>query len=132
MAYMNQERKRELAALCKKALAKFPGVKWTLAVRHHSTIVLTIASGDIDFQSEAREGIRFDGGSCDVNRHCIERDWTGRAREFLSKANEALSTGNFDKSDIQTDYFNVGWYVDLQIGRWDKAYVLTGREEARP
>lgn len=128
---MNQERKRELGALCKKALAKFPLVRWSLRVRHHSTIVLTIASGDIDFRSEAREGLRFEDGHCDVNRYCIDRDWKGRAREFLSKANEALSTGNFDKSDMQTDYHHVGWYVDLQIGRWDKPYsllVVTERE----
>lgn len=37
----------------------------------------------------------------------------------------ALNTDNFDKSDIQTDYFHVGHYVDVQLGRWNKPFVVT-------
>jgi len=35
-----------------------------------------------------------------------------------------MNTGNWDKSDIQTDYFNVGWYVDVNIGKWNKPYIM--------
>jgi hypothetical protein len=35
-----------------------------------------------------------------------------------------MNDGNWDKSDIQSDYFNVGWYVDVNIGRWNKPYAL--------
>jgi hypothetical protein len=34
-----------------------------------------------------------------------------------------MNDGNWDKSDIQSDYFNVGWYVDVNIGKWNKPYV---------
>ena len=30
---------------------------------------------------------------------------------------------NHDNSDIQTDYFDVGWYVDVNAGIWNKPYV---------
>ena len=48
MAYMSQERKQSLAPSIKAVLKKY-GVKGTLAVRNHSTLVLNIKSGSIDF-----------------------------------------------------------------------------------
>jgi hypothetical protein len=35
-----------------------------------------------------------------------------------------MNAGNHDRSDIQTDYFDVGWYVDVNIGRWDRPYQV--------
>ena len=37
----------------------------------------------------------------------------------------AMMIGNHNESDSQTDYFNVGWYIDIGIGRWDKPYQVT-------
>lgn len=136
MAHVNQARKATLAAACKAALAKWPGVKWTLSVRNHSTIVMTIASGDIDFEADAvlndmrGETERLRDGHADVHRHGISRDWSGEAKRFLTAASEALHTGNHDNSDIQSDYFDVGWYVDIQIGRWNKPYACTAPKAA--
>jgi hypothetical protein len=28
-----------------------------------------------------------------------------------------------------TDYFDVGWYIDIKIGKWDKPYNFTGEIE---
>lgn len=129
MAHMDQARKSTLAAAARTALAKWPGVKWSLSVRNHSTIVMTIAASDVDFAAAATEASlqqSISEGHVDVNRHYIARDFTGSARDFLLAAIEALSTGNHDRSDIQSDYFDVGWYVDIQIGRWNKPYRFTG------
>jgi len=35
-----------------------------------------------------------------------------------------MNIGNFDKSDVQTDYFHVGWYMSVNLGKWDKPYIL--------
>ena len=48
MAYMSQEKKAEIAPAI-KAICKKYGVKASVAVRHHSTLVLNIKSGKIDF-----------------------------------------------------------------------------------
>ena len=48
MAYMSQEKKAKIAPKVKKILKKF-GVKGSLAVRNHSTLVLNLKSGKIDF-----------------------------------------------------------------------------------
>jgi hypothetical protein len=37
----------------------------------------------------------------------------------------ALNCDNYDNSDSMTDYFDVGHYVDLNIGKWDKPFVCT-------
>lgn len=143
MAYMNQEKKAELGALVRAALAKWPAVKWSLSVRHHSTIVLTITKGPIDFARSAavdrtgQRGIERDfdaegNGSHDVNEHAVAHDWTGDARAFLVAAKAALSTGNHDRSDIQSDHFDVGWYVDIKIGTHAKPYHFTGTRETAP
>lgn len=47
MAYMNQERKAQLAPAIKAHCAKY-GMKASIAVRTHSTLVVNIKSGPLD------------------------------------------------------------------------------------
>jgi hypothetical protein len=35
-----------------------------------------------------------------------------------------MNQGNWNRSDVQTDYFDVGWYCDINVGSWNKPYVL--------
>ena len=51
MAYVSQELKSKLAPKI-KAICKKYGVKASLAVRNHSTLVLNVKSGKIDFISD--------------------------------------------------------------------------------
>ena len=62
--------------------------------------------------------------SLDVNPYHYKDHFSGRALKFLQEVMPIMNDGNWDKSDIQTDYFNVGWYVDVNIGRWNKPYAL--------
>ena len=48
MAYMNQEKKKEIADLLKSKL-KGKDIKYSLGVKHHSTIVMNIQGGGVDF-----------------------------------------------------------------------------------
>ena len=117
MAYYNQEQKREVAPKIKALLKKY-GMKGSLSVRHHSTVVLNLKEGPIDF------GQNTFGGNIDINVYWIDENYTGVAREFLNEAYAILSEGNYNNSDIMTDYFDVGWYVDINVGRWDRSYKL--------
>ena len=45
-------------------------------------------------------------------------------KNFLSEVIPAMNNGNHDNSDIQTDYFDVGWYIDVNIGKWNKPYTV--------
>jgi hypothetical protein len=114
MAYMNQERKKAIAPKVAAVLKKY-GLKGSLAVEHHSTLVLNIRSGEIDFDTSKGRS---------VNTYWYKEHYSGRPLEFLEEVMPLLNAGNHDNSDIMTDYFDVGWYVDINIGQWDKAYIL--------
>lgn len=127
MAYMSQERKQQLAPAI-KAICKKYGIKATIAVRHHSTLVVNIKQGKIDFignyNATQRPGDRQAKDYIDVNPYWYHDHFTDTALAFLSELFPAMNVGNHDRSDIQTDYFDVGWYVDVNIGSWNKPYAL--------
>lgn len=137
MAYMNQERKAEKAPAIKALLKEF-GLKGSLSVNNHSSLVLTVAKGGIDFFQNTidahviYQGCRHNDGSRDdqarghmqVNEYYLEDHFSGTALAFLKKAKSILDLGNHDHSDAMTDYFNVGWYISINIGRWNKPYQL--------
>lgn len=139
MAYMSQEKKAKIAPKVKAILAKYK-VKGSLAVRNHSTLVLNLKSGSIDLienyidtDSKIFHGKKMSQDqidyirskkSLDVNPYWYQEHFTGKALNFLKEIFVAMNDGNWDKSDIQSDYFNVGWYVDVNIGKWDKPYTV--------
>jgi hypothetical protein len=123
MAYMNQERKKPIEAKLKPLLKEY-GVKGSLKINNHSTLVLTIREGRLDFESDYL--LEKEGNKVYVNPYYVKEHFVGESLEFLAKALEIMNAGNWDKSDTMTDYFNVGWYVDVHIGTWEKPYQVTG------
>ena len=116
MAYMSQQKKKQLAPNIKEICQKH-GIKATLSVRNHSTLVLTLRSGSIDF------------GNDSVNvYHYRNHNYNQRAGAFLDQVLVAMNDGNHDRSNIMIDYFDVGWYTDIKVGLWNKPYVLSIKE----
>ena len=136
MAYMNQEKKKEIAKLLKVEL-KDKDIKYSLAVSNHSTIVLNIKSGGVDFignyNKTNHDSPRHSFQNADtakdylsVNNYWIDEHFTGEAKEILEIANKCLDLNNHNNNDVMTDYFDVGHYIDINIGKWNKPYELTG------
>ena len=125
MAYVSQEMKQKAAPII-KAICKKYGVKGTLSVRHHSTLVLTVKSGVLDFFKDyTQQNSHPARDYMDVNPYWYHEHFTGKCKAFLTEAIAALKGPEyFDKSDIQTDYFHCSHYVAIHIGRWDKPYML--------
>jgi hypothetical protein len=136
MAYMSTERKQERAPAIKAVLKKY-GVKGSLSVRNHSTLVLTIKSGSIDFignsnrvcgasHYQVASGFQPNTrGYSDVNPYHYQSHFAGKALKFLSEILPLMyGSDYFDHSDAQTDYFHCSHYVDVNIGKWDKPYIL--------
>ena len=136
MAYMSQEKKAKIAPVIKAILAKYR-LKGTLSVRNHMTLCLKIKQGDIDFIKNFNEQVAtlpgYDGfkaqaatrTSIDVNQFWFKEHFTGQAKAALTELLAAMNDGNHDRSDSMTDYFDVGFYVDLSIGSWDRPYICT-------
>ena len=136
MAYMNQERKQKIAQTLKPILAKYK-VKGSLSVRNHSTIVLTLKSGAIDFIGNSNRVCGNDfyqvqrgfkpttSGYDQVNPYWFQDHYDGDAKAFLTEAFKALKSADwYDESDAMIDYFNIAYYVDVNIGKWNSPYIV--------
>jgi len=119
MAYFNQERKKAMQPRIKAILDRY-GMKGSLSVDHHSTVVLTLTAGKLNFEFENE-----DRRHLSVNPYWFKEHFKGEQLEFLTEVFAVLNDGNWDRSDSQVDYFDVGWYVDVNVGRWNKPYVCT-------
>jgi len=128
---MNQDKKAKIAPKVKSILKKY-GVKGTLGVHNHSTLVLNVSSGPIDFISnfnkvnEDKWPVMKAENYLGINPYWYQEHFSGKALSFLKELLPAMNEGNHDRSDIQSDYFDVGWYVDVNIGRWNKPYQVMG------
>jgi len=131
-AFMNQDRKKVIAQAVKPVLAKY-GVKGSLKVRNHMTIVLTIKEGKLDFWNDRnREAFRGSladmfPGHLDVNPYHHQNHYTGQSKAFFAEVFQALKAADwYDRSDAMVDFFDTKYYIDVQVGKWDKPYVLRG------
>lgn len=127
MAYADQTLKARLAPAIREICRKY-GVRATLSVRNHMSLHLTISGGVIDFIGNYNQTCNpaVSHTSIDVNQYYFRNHFSGAARDFLTEVFAAMNDGNYDRSDIQTDYFDVGWYVRVNIGRWNKPYAYKG------
>ena len=133
---MNQERKAKITKALKPILAKYK-VKGSLSVRNHSTIVLTLKSGAIDFIGNSNRVCGNDfyqvqrgfkpttTGYDQVNPYWFQDHYDGKAKAFLTEAFKALKSADwYDESDAMIDYFNIAYYVDVNIGKWNSPYIV--------
>ena len=121
MAYVSQELKKELAVGIKKVLKKYK-VKGSIAVRHHSTLVVNLKSGAVDFQKDylSDQKVHYS-----INPYHYQSHFEGKAKAFLTELEAAVKSDKwFDKSDIMTDYFHTAYYWDVNIGKFNKDYVV--------
>lgn len=130
MAYISKDDKN-LKAVLLRQLGKKYGVKLSVSRDNHSTIVLTLYSGKIDFFSDYlwHKTLFVDGTQyIDVNPYylCDQFKQDSKAFEFLNQALKIMNQGNWNKSDISTDYFDIGFYVTINIGKFKKPYQFIG------
>jgi hypothetical protein len=130
MAYVSQTLKARLAPKVKEILAKYK-LKGRLSVRNHSTLVLNIMSGEIDFVKNYFDNMSGDRrhsdkmrGYIDVNVYHYTRHFDGPAYDFLNEVYAAMMDGNWDNSEPQFDHFDKGWHVSICVGRWNNHYGL--------
>jgi hypothetical protein len=135
MAYMSQERKATIAPVV-KALLKKHGLKGSLSVRDHTNLVLTIKEGAIDFIQNANDNLESNKSAhgrfayipekdcIQVNHYYISDYFSDKAAQALIELRDAMMVGNHNNSDSQSDYFDVGWYINIHVGRWNAPYKL--------
>jgi len=138
MAYMNQEQKAQLAPAIRAVFARY-GMKGSISVDNHSSLVVTIKSGKLDLIGEAnrfnreyaeRTGQRFYEVKdyYQANAYRPDQYADNTVGQFFRELTAAMR-GNlwYDRSDTMTDYFDTAYYLHINVGRWNQPYVCTGR-----
>lgn len=110
MAYITTERVKEIRNEIKSLFPKT--FKFSITRENHSCVSVALIASPLKFK-EARPNI---------NEFYLSK---APHATILRIIKDVINQGNFDHSDSQTDYFHVGFYIDIQIGRWDKPYVCT-------
>ena len=141
MAYVSQEMKKQLAPQIKAVLKKY-GMKGTIAVSNHSKLVVNLKEGKLDLIGQAnldnkaraeRTGDRFFEieGNYQANPYSAHNSGNVIIAKFFKDLVAAMNgvgsdIGNYDNSDVMTDYFDVGWYIGINVGDYGKPYICTG------
>lgn len=127
MAYITKEQVAKRRELIKSKFPASKGWKFSIVNENGSTISVSIIESPIDFTEQ------LDGRSyMQVNVYYIKEHFTGEAKDVLLAIRDICNEGNFDKSDISTDYHHVGWYTSINIGKWDKPFKVSDKVKQTP
>lgn len=134
----------EITKETRKALkAEFPKCKFSVTTEHgHAINVHLMSAPESPFASLDYIGSHYeqypashDGTDAQLNHYYIEQNhqgqWTSncvhlteKAAKMLIRVVEIANADNYDHSDPMRDYFSVGFYFHLAIGKWNKPFVV--------
>ena len=129
MAYISQEDKKTLAPAIKAVFKKY-GLKGSISIKNHITLCANVSAGRLDLIGAAaavgdfRSSGYYQGnayGATNPKYKDINIDIFNFYEELKKAMRGALW---FDKSDLMTDYHHTAYFMDINIGRWNKPYQL--------
>ena len=129
MAYISQEDKKTLAPAIKAVFKKY-GLKGSISIQHHMTLCANVSAGPLDLIGAAAQvgDFRSSGyyqgnayGATNEKYKDINPDIFNFYEDLKKAMRGALW---FDKSDLMTDYHHTAYYMNINIGRWNKPYQL--------
>ena len=130
-AYVSKADTQRVRQLLKQ---EFPNLKFSV-VKDGGRMSVSIMAGDIDFSDINDDVPRtkrywerwgnpkpvFDG-KLDINQYHLD-GYNPKYTPLFEKIVSIMKGEDwFDHSDSQTDYFHTAYYIDLNIGKWNKPY----------
>ena len=61
----------------------------------------------------------------DIPNNYKPRKLTEAAWKLMQSVDEIADRENWNNSDAQIDYFDVNYYLDLHVGKWNKDFVVS-------
>lgn len=136
MAYINQETKAQIVKEVKKLLPK--GWKASYAIKDHSNLIMTISQAPVDVYG----AIVTDSYGYDMGARTLDEGYrtlylgTGTLSkdqfnceeigDIMEKVSAALQAHNYNKSQVEYDHHDVGYYTRINIGTFNKRFVCAG------
>ena len=125
MAFINA---KDVQAIRNELKKEFPNLKFGVKKHRHSSVSVTVRSGDVDFSDITQNGY------AQVNQYHLH--FTGQHEPMFKRMVEIVKTapmrgegywanrGWYDNSDSMTDYFDTAYYFDINVGDWSTPYAL--------
>ncbi len=133
MAFISQDDKKTLAPAIKAVFKKY-GLKGSISIKNHMTLCANVSAGRLDLIGAAAEVFNYIGdfrtkAYYQASAYCATnpkyKDINIDIFNFYEDLKKAMRGALwFDKSDMMTDYFHTAYYMDINIGRWNKPYKL--------
>lgn len=136
MAYIGAA---EVKAIREGLKARFPNFKFGCRKGSGSlSVEVTVKQGPVDFIGNYNETVStrpggFRGGSAaerhlQINQFWFQEHFTGDAQTTIAEILRIIKTAPnrkwYDRSDVQSDYFDTAYYIHLSVGEWNQPYAL--------
>ena len=135
MAYINAEDVNHIRVALKK---EFPQYKFSVTRDHHLGVNINFMKGPRFAEYEYFD--RYSGemkkdnldGHHQINHFHLESFYGKENAEILGKVSDIAHTAPglaggkkyYNNNDIQSDYFDVAYYVSISVGKWNKEYEI--------
>lgn len=137
MAYISTDDVKHIRNELKKEL---PQYKFSVVRDHHSSVTISLMKGpafnDYEYfdryNNVTKTANLSDGEHHQINQYHLEDFYGKENAEILSKIDTISRTAPaknggkvwYNDSDIQTDYFDIAYYVHISVGKWNKPYEV--------
>ena len=137
MAYISTDDVKHIRNELKKEL---PQYKFSVVRDHHSSVTISLMKGpafnDYEYfdryNNVTKTANLSDGEHHHINQYHLEDFYGKENAEILSKIDTISRTAPaknggkvwYNDSDIQTDYFDIAYYVHINVGKWNKPYEV--------
>jgi hypothetical protein len=130
MAYIGAQ---DVKAIRDELKATFPNFKFGVRKGYAgSSVDVTIKQGPVDFAEVFKGELK---AYAQINEFYLS--WYGKYETFFEQVLNIIKTAPsnaggrawFDKSDSQTDYFHIAYYIHLNVGEWNAPYACTKEKE---
>ena len=137
MAYISAEDVKHIRNELKKEL---PQYKFSVVRDHHSSVSIALMKGPAfkdheyfdRYAQETKVGNLSDGEHHQINQFHLESFYGKENAKILGKVSEIAHTAPglaggkeyYNNNDIQSDYFDVAYYVSISVGKWNKEYEI--------
>ena len=135
MAYISQDDKKALAPQIKAVLKKYD-MKGSIGINHYSSLVVNLAGGALGLIGDAQKhnddhaawrgqeshqiGDNYQVNTCYADEHAVDPTVATFFKELIA-AMKGMSW--YNNTDAQIDYFDIAYYLNVNVGKWNKPYV---------
>ena len=117
MAYISTEEVKVIREELKKNFPSRLGWKLSIVRRDYLSLSISIIKAPFELRNDQNNAYE------QVNQYWIESRENKQSIPPLKKIFEIANKNNYNRSDVQSDYFDVGYYLNISIGHFGKPFT---------